>query len=468
MTARAFTMPKWGIEMREGTLAKWLVSEGQAFARGDLLALVETDKITNEIEAEFDGVLRRAVVAEGATVPVGALLAVFADADVADAEVEAVTRQFGAAAPAITERADPAPAPALPATEMVASAPTPVAARAPMPDDAAISLAARAAADAAGVDVSALDGSGRGGRITHQDVTQAARAPAAPALTGPLPLGPERAFASPLAHRLAGRHGIDLTALTGTGPRGRISQADVLARVSPAAAPTAAPTIVPMGALQRTVARRLTLAKTTIPHFYLRAEVRTDALAAMREAANLVLGAKASLNDCLVRAAALALVDVPEVNIQVHGDAVHRFASADIAVAVASPRGLVTPIVRGAERLRPHEIGAAVRALARKAEAGRLAIDDIEGGSFTVSNLGMFGVDQFDAIINPPHGAILAVGAARRVFAEQADGTGRFEGRIALSLSCDHRAIDGGTGARLLAALRALIETPARLFAPAQ
>jgi len=152
-------------------------------------------------------------------------------------------------------------------------------------------------------------------------------------------------------------------------------------------------TIVPMGALQRTVARRLTIAKTTIPHFYLRAEVRIDALAAMREAANLVLGAKASVNDCIVRAAALALMSVPEVNVQVHDDAIHRFAQADIAVAVASPRGLVTPIVRGAERLRPHEIGAAVRALAARAEAGRLAAEDIEGGSFTVSNLGMFGVD---------------------------------------------------------------------------
>jgi pyruvate dehydrogenase E2 component (dihydrolipoamide acetyltransferase) len=252
-----------------------------------------------------------------------------------------------------------------------------------------------------------------------------------------------------------------------------VGQADVLAAIaaaSPAAMPagpaapvTNTPEILPMSSLRRTIARRLTEAKATIPHFYLRAEASVDALLALREAANIVIGRKASVNDFIVRAAALALKEVPDVNIQVHGDAIHRFPHADIAVAVATARGLVTPIVRAADTLSPHAIGEAVKALAQRAQDGKLKADDLEGGTFTVSNLGMFGVDQFDAIINPPQGAILAVGAARRVCVEDGEGVA-FQTRIAFSLSCDHRAIDGATGAAFLKAFRALVEAPARLF----
>jgi pyruvate dehydrogenase E2 component (dihydrolipoamide acetyltransferase) len=303
-------------------------------------------------------------------------------------------------------------------------------------------------------------------------VDQAGRPPALPVGGAPVSIANDTAvvdgiYASPLAKRLALIHGVDLAEIDGTGPRGRISKADVLAKVAPVGRSVAGgpPQIIPMDKIRKVIARRLTEAKQTIPHFYLRLEASVDALLELRRIANIVAGGKASLNDFIVRAVALALIEEPGVNIQVHGDAIHRFATADISVAIATDKGLVKPVVRGADSLSVHEIAVATKAMIAKAQAGRLAYEDMDGGSFTVSNLGMFGIDQFDAIINPPQGAILAVGGTRRVWAEQADGSGRFETRMGLSLSCDHRAIDGAVGAKFLAALKRLIETPERLFA---
>ncbi|HET8613630.1 MAG TPA: 2-oxo acid dehydrogenase subunit E2 [Sphingomonas sp.] len=466
---RAFTMPKWGIEMQEGTLAEWLVAEGAAFAKGDLIALIETDKITNEVEAERDGVLARIVTPAGETKPVGALLGVFADGPAEGSEVDVFLGSFRAAdTSTAVGRGAGGPVPK-PEPERVPLT-TPAAPTPHIPDDVAISPAARRLAEDRGLDVTTVTGSGPHGRITYQDVDQASRQPA-PAIGGaPISITVETgaaagAYASPLAKRLAAQHGVDLTGLTGTGPRGRISKADVLARVAPASPRAgAAPDILPMDKVRRVIARRLTEAKQTIPHFYLRAEARLDKLIELRRIANLVIGEKASLNDFIVRAAALALIEAPDCNVQVHGDAIHRFHTADIAVAVATDRGLVTPVVRGVDSLAVHELAAATRALIAKAQAGRLAYEDMEGGSFTVSNLGMFGIDDFDAIINPPQGAILAVGGLRRVWGEQADGSGAFESRMTFTLSCDHRAIDGAVGARFLAAFKRLIETPERLF----
>ncbi len=476
MTIRAFTMPKWGIEMQQGTLAEWLVAEGDAFGKGELLALIETDKITNEVEAEAPGVLRKIVTTAGETRPVGALLAVFGDADDDQAAVDSFIQSFK---PADTSTAaglggaSEASAPQVPAPAPVKA--VPAKAKADIPDDLAISPQARRHAEDQGIDVTRISGTGRGGRITFQDVDQASR-PAVPAVGG-APVanavgteGLDGYYASPLAKRLALLHSVDLSRLAGTGPRGRICKVDVLARIRPVTTParTAAENeaeIIPMSAIRKTIARRLTEAKQNIPHFYLRADVTVDALLQLRPVANLIMGTKASVNDFIVRAAALALVEVPDVNIQVHGDAIHHFPDADIAVAVATDRGLMTPILRGANRLRVNEIAEAVKAMVAKAQAGRLAMDEIQGGTFTVSNLGMFGVDQFDAIINPPQGAILAVGASRKVWGMGPDGTGRFENRIGLSLSCDHRAIDGATGARFLQALKTLLEDPKRLFA---
>jgi pyruvate dehydrogenase E2 component (dihydrolipoamide acetyltransferase) len=275
---------------------------------------------------------------------------------------------------------------------------------------------------------------------------------------------------------LAALHDIDLTGLTGTGPRGRISKKDVLALV-PAPVATGPvvfgapfvpvandPVVQPFDKVRKIVARRLTEAKQTIPHFYLRVSARVDELIALRKTANIVLGTKASINDYLVKAVGLALVRHPDVNVQVHGDAVHSFPHADVAIAVASPKGLVTPIVRQADRLHIAQIAATTRALIDKAQAGKLSYDDMDGGTFSVSNLGMFGIEQFDAIINPPQGAILAVGGVNKVAVELDNGDIAFESRIGLTLSVDHRAIDGAAGATFLQTLKGLIEAPEGLF----
>lgn len=461
---RPFCMPKWGIEMTEGVVAEWQVKQGDAFTRGQTLCLIETAKITNEVEAEYDAVVRRVLVeAGGEAQPVGALLAVFADAGASEEEIDAFVAGFRPADTAVAAKsgakkeAPPAPAP-------IESART----------NRPISPEALKLAQREGADLAMIEGSGRGGRITYQDVQQALRPEARPLLHGTAALPDEsRIFASPLARRLAAIHGVDLAGVKGTGARGRISKADVLALAPrPAAAPSAPfapvdnhPQVVPFDGVRKVVARRLTEAKRDIPHFYLRVSAAADALVALRRTANLVLGCKASINDYVVKAAALALARHPDVNVQVHGEAIHRFPHADIAIAVASPKGLVTPIVRQADRLRIDQLAGETRRLIDKAMAGRLSMDDMDGGTFSVSNLGMMGVEQFDAIINPPQAAILAVGAVTRQPVEAPDGSVAFESRLALTLSVDHRAIDGAAGAQFLTTLKGLIEEPEQLFA---
>jgi pyruvate dehydrogenase E2 component (dihydrolipoamide acetyltransferase) len=450
MPLKAFTMPKWGIEMSEGTLAEWMTEEGAPFARGQVIALIETDKITNEVEAEADGKLVRILAGPGETLPVGALLAVFGDDQPAE-EVDAFVAAFRPADARMAARDT---------EEMIAEAAAETAVPPePLDDRIPISPAARARAIEARVDVATMAGSGRGGRIMLQDVEQALRPATEPRLNGPYAPAPETtAFASPVARRLALRHGIDLASLSGTGPRGRICKEDVLAAAGSAAPSEAAVEVIAMSPMRKAIARRLTEAKQQIPHFYLRRRVRADCLLLARERA----GKPASINDYLLRAVALALREVPAVNIQVHGAEIHRMPSADIAIAVATDKGLLTPVLRAAETLSLREIAAASAELAARARASKVKQEDIEGGSFSVSNLGPFGVEQFDAIINPPQGAILAVGAARP---EPIDDHGavRIVPVLHLSLSCDHRAIDGADGAQFLAALAALIEEPERL-----
>ena len=465
MVLKAFTMPKWGIEMSEGMIGSWSVEEGKPFARGEIIALIETDKITNEVEAEADGKFVRIIAREGDTLPVGALLAVYGDDEPA-AEVDAFVEAFRpadsrmAAADTedmIAEAAAETLVPPEPQPEPQPQ-PAPAPAAAPIPDTLAISPAARARAEQARLDVAAVAGSGRGGRIMLQDVEQALRVAAEPSLKGPYPLSAAGAgFASPMARRLAARHGVDLGGLPGTGPRGRISKDDVLVAAGPAAA-SGEVKILAMSPMRKAIARRLTEAKQTIPHFYLRRRVRADRLLAARLAA----GKRASVNDYLVRAVALALREVPAVNIQVHGTDIHRLPHADIAIAVATDKGLLTPVLRSADKLSLNEVAEATTDLAARARASKLKQEEIDGGSFSISNLGPFGIEQFDAIINPPQGAILAVGAARPEPVDD-DGAIRIVPVLHLSLSCDHRAIDGADGARFLAALAALIEQPERL-----
>ncbi|MEE4452793.1 dihydrolipoamide acetyltransferase family protein [Novosphingobium resinovorum] len=474
-----FTMPKWGIEMAEGTIADWMVAENAPFERGAVLTLVETDKITNEIEAEKDGRFVRILAEAGQTYPVGALLAVLSDGDEASAaEIDAVIAAFRPSESGFGPDGDdaaPAPAPAVePERPATPAAP-------PVPEGLAISPAALAEAQRLGVDPATVTGTGRGGRIFAQDVHQAARPEAQPQLVGVFAATPESpVLSTPVARRLASLHGLDLATIKGSGARGKVRRDDVLAIVQQAAptparppapasaapAPVAAASaprpasgnvdVMPMSSMRRTIARRLTEAKQQIPHFYVRRRVRADRLLALRTS----LGSdKPSVNDFIVKACALALMEVPAVNVQVHGNDIHRFGSADVAVAVATEKGLVTPIVFGADDLSVAEIGSVMKGLAQRARSGKLKPEEFTGGSFSLSNLGGFGVEQFDAIINPPQGAILAVGTARPEPIDD-DGAIRIVPVLHLSLSCDHRAIDGADGGRFMAALANLIEQP--------
>lgn len=291
-----------------------------------------------------------------------------------------------------------------------------------------------------------------------------------------------RLFASPLARRLAAAAGIDLATLTGSGPHGRIVKADVeAAKAAPRPAPVAAPsapvpaapvpaapttgyTDLPLSPMRRTIARRLTEAKATIPHFYLTIDIEMDAVLGLREQLNTRLAPdKLSVNDFILRGVALGLRAVPEANAAWAETAIRRFTDIDIAVAVATPEGLITPIVRQADRKGLGEISAEVKALAARAKDGGLKPEEYQGGGFTISNLGMYGVREFAAIINPPQACILAVGAAEpRPIVK--DGALAVATVMSVTLSVDHRTVDGATGARFLAAVKGLLEDPLRMM----
>jgi pyruvate dehydrogenase E2 component (dihydrolipoamide acetyltransferase) len=386
----AVTMPKWGIEMQEGTLTAWNFAVGEAVEKGAGLFDVETEKIVNSAESPASGNLRRILVQPGETVPVGALLAVLGTPQAAEAEVDAFVAGF-------------------------------------RPADTSFEPDAR------------------------EPVAAPAAVPAAPA-------GGSRA--SPIAERLAAELGVDLAQVRGTGRNGRISREDVEAwardRGKLPSANANEPVRERLSAMRLAIGRRLAEAVREIPHYRLSVDVDCRALDRRREQLA-AAGTPVSLNDLLLSAVALTLPGHPELNAHFVDGEVLRFPHADVCVVVATDGGLVTPVVRDAGSKPVGRIAEEIRDLVARARAGRLAREEITGGTFTLSNLGMFGVDRFDAIINPPQVAILAAGAAAdRVIAR--DGAAVVARVMTLELSCDHRVVDGAKGAAFLAALRRRIE----------
>ena len=422
--AHLIKLPSVAADTSGGNLHQWLKKEGDTVAVGDALAEIETEKAIVEINAEHAGVLGRIVVPAGAaSVPINTVIGVLlADGDDASAIDRVLAEQGGAAA-------------------AVAPAATPAAAASAAASSAAAAPAAAAPKASA----------------------------ATPAPNTPVPGG--RLFASPLARRLAAQWHVDLLGVAGTGPHGRIVRRDVesardrapVAAVASSAGRPAARR-VPHTGMRRAIARRLTESKQNVPHFYLSVDCKMDALLALRAQANHGGAVKLSVNDFIVRAAALALREVPEVNVSWHEDAIEYHAGADISVAVATDGGLVTPIVRDADVKSLSAIAGEIVELAGRAKINRLKPEEFTGGSLTVSNLGMYGISQFAAIINPPQAAILAVGAAERrpVVAENGDLVAATV--MTVTLSADHRAVDGAVGARWLAAFRSLIENPVRIL----
>ncbi|OAN68369.1 pyruvate dehydrogenase complex dihydrolipoamide acetyltransferase [Rhodobacteraceae bacterium EhC02] len=432
-------MPALSPTMEEGTLAKWLVKEGDTVSAGDLLAEIETDKATMEFEAVDEGVIGKLLVAEGTEgVKVNSPIALLLE------DGESASDAQTASAKAETAKPEAAP----------------VAAAAPA--DAKPAPAAPKAAD--------------GGRV----------------------------FASPLARRIAADKGIDLAGLTGSGPHGRIVKADVEgagAQAKPAAAATPAASVpaaakapapapamasgpstdtvlkmyegrayteVKLDGMRKTIAARLTEAKQTIPHFYLRRDIQLDALMAFRGQLNAQLegrGVKLSVNDFIIKACALALQQVPAANAVWAGDRVLQLTPSDVAVAVAIDGGLFTPVLKDAEAKSLSALSAEMKDLAARAKSKKLAPHEYQGGSFAISNLGMFGIDNFDAVINPPHGAILAVGAGVKKPVVGKDGALAVATVMSVTLSVDHRVIDGALGAELLQAIKDNLENPMAMLA---
>lgn len=408
--ATLLRMPEVAANATHATLAAWSKKEGEPIAAGDCLAEVETDKAIVEISADSAGVMGQWLVPAGQEVEVGAPIAVLLATGEAAADVQALLQAAGA----------------------VATAPAAAAA-------------------------SAVSGT------------------LAPAATTAQASG-DRLRASPLARRLASQRGVDLSRLQGSGPGGRIVKIDVeraqVAAPAPAsapvaAAPAAAPagsgasafTEVPHSSMRRTIARRLAESKSTIPHFYLTVECRMERLLALRTEINASASRKISVNDFIVRAVAVALREVPQANVGWTDTAMRQYAQADVAVAVSTDTGLITPIVRAADRKTLSQISAEIADLAARARAGQLRPEEYQGGSFSVSNLGMHGVGAFSAIINPPQAAILAVGASQQKPVVE-NGELKVGTVMACTLSVDHRAIDGALAAQWLAAFQRAIEAP--------
>jgi pyruvate dehydrogenase E2 component (dihydrolipoamide acetyltransferase) len=438
-------MPQLGETVAEGKIVKWFKSAGDAVKPGDNLFEIETDKTSMEVPSTFTGTLSSINFGVGETAKVGAVVAqILGEGETASAPKPA------AAAPAPQA---PAPARAVPA---------PVATSAPAPR------------------VTAPAGAARDFSYSSMTLWQEVRTPTGN--FGPAKLS-SGTYVTPLARRLASERGIDLSRVSGTGPRGRIVAQDVEKAV-PSTSGTMATGAsaaqvkalyegvayeeVPLDGMRATIAKRLVEAKQTIPHFYLTADMEIGRLMAMREEANAAAPVakdgtpafRLSLNDFVIKAWAAALMRIPAANAVWAGDRILRFTQADIGIAVALDGGLITPVVRNADTKSVRAISAEIRDMAERARAKKLKANEYQGGSSAISNLGMYGVREFSAIINPPHATILAVGASRRAPVEAADGSVKFVSQMTVTVSCDHRVVDGALGAELLAAFKGFVEAP--------
>ena len=485
--AKILEMPKLSPTMEEGVLTAWHKKEGDVVAVDDLLAEVETDKATMEFRAFDKGTLLKILVQAGATVKLGQPVAIMgqpgedvtqispaAKRDVApktlvDGGAGAQSVVINSALPASMQprvstyqhsHAPPPPRAAIQVQSMPAITPSPAAERAPQAKGSMLDRTERDGRD------------GREAALTPRD-----------------PVDAQRVLASPFVRKQARELGVDLRGAKGSGPGGRVVAGDLtsMGQAAPTPAPTAmvrspqtmeapalvvtgrpAPEVRPLSMMRKTIARRLTESKTTVPHFYLTIDVDVAALSTFRESLNAEVtkddGAiKISINDLLIKACALALRKVPECNAQFTPDAILIHTRVDVSVAVAVPDGLVTPVIRDADQLSISAIAGKVRDLAARAKQKKLRPEEMTDGTFSISNLGMFGIDEFSAVINPPEGAILAVGRVRDepVVKDGAVVPGK---KLAMTLSCDHRVVDGAVGAAFLAELRALLERPIRIL----
>lgn len=453
--ASVLRLPGVSADADEAVVDAWVVAEGEEVAAGDVLANVETDKAVVELPADEAGTVYALLVPDGATVPVGdpiaVLLAPGEDATAGAALLSSLGLESDTAATATTAAAgEPDPLPDPDRAPAPAGAPSPVSSPAPSAPAAPASPPPQRDATA----------DGRSGRI----------------------------FVSPLVRRLAREHDVDVATLTGSGPGGRIVRRDLEAHLAsaqaaeamptaaqPPPAPPSAPTTasgdgtatfeeIPHTPLRRTLARRLQASVQQAPHFRLHVTIDAAPLVALRAQVNDTGDMRVSVNDLIVQAVGRALLDEPDMNVQWTEDAVRRFSRADVAVAVATDRGLLTPVVRDVGARSLTETAAVTRTLVTRAQAGQLRPDELEGGTFTVSNLGMFGIEDFDAIINPPQAGILAVGALRQAPVVAADGGLTVGTVLSLTLSADHRPVDGAVAARWFGRLRELLEHPVRML----
>ena len=442
--------------MEEGQVVKWLKGEGDAVAQGDILAEIETDKATMELVARGEGVLRKVLVGEGAAAPVGDVIAIIA----AEGEDIAGLGDGGAGVDgkgAPDTGADEAADPAAPAAASTPRTGTP----SPEPELPAVTA----------------------GPTKAEAVTPAvAEAPPTAQIgtSAPVHEAPTRVKASPVARRLAQDAGLDLATLQGSGPGGRVIKRDVEAAARAAEAAAAVPTAptpwpsppdtdfedTPLSQMRKTVARRLTESLGPVPHFFLTVDVDMTRTLAARKRVNELLaarGAKASINDLVIKAAAVALRHHPECNAWWQGDSIRRFHRVHIGVAVAVPDGLITPVIRDAHAKGLGQISTEIRELAGRARDKKLQPHEYTGSTFSISNLGMFGIEEFTAVINPPEAGIIAVGAVEeRPVA--VGGEVVVQPRMRVTMSCDHRVIDGAQGARFLATLKSFLEEPAAIL----